>query len=122
MYVLNLNYMGYQRIPHSRSVYDTEDPDDIEDPRVSDVFNIWATPDDYVTRAGHLTEDVTQADLTKYTDEQLEGRFNYYTRQYTFEQGKKARKAFKQEIQRTKIEIARRKIYHRAEADRVFAL
>lgn len=114
--------MTWKRIPYRRAVQDIEDPRDIVEPRREDVFNLWANPSDHVARAAHLTEDVTQADLTKYTDAQIEGRLNYYLRQYTFERSFQGRREFKQEIQRTKVELNRRKLYTRTEADRVFAL
>ena len=93
-----------------------------EHPRDSDVFNLWADPDAVVRREKFLTEDVTQADLSKYPQHQLEGRYTYYERQYTFERNEKIREQFHVEMIRTEIELARRRIYTRKEAERVFAL
>lgn len=69
-----------------------------------------------------IDEDVTQNDLTKMALPQLEGRLAYYDREATFERNPHARIRFKAEAQRTRIEINRRKMYQRAEAERVFAL
>lgn len=98
------------------------DDGEIIEPTDADVWNIWANPDALVRRAAHLTEDVTQADLRAYSTEQLQDRAAYYDRQYTFERGKKARLLFEAEVARTNIELNRRKMYARKEADRVFEL
>jgi hypothetical protein len=121
MNLLYLNYMTYHRIKGSRNVRDAE-TDELIEPTAHDVFNIWADPGAAVRRDAYLTSDVTQADLSKYPIEQLQARLAYYERQYTFEQGKKARREFKIEMTRTEIELARRRMYTRKEADRVFAL
>jgi len=113
--------MPYLKIKGRRAVRDDEDGELIE-PNLDDIFNLWADPDAVVSRPGFLTEDVTQADLSKYPIEQLQARLAYYDRQYTFEQSSRARKQFKDEMARTEIELSRRRMYARKEADRVFEL
>jgi hypothetical protein len=68
-----------------------------------------------------LTEDVTQADLTKYADHQLEGRRAYYEREALFERDYPTREALKGELHRTNLELDRRRAMRMAEAERVFA-
>lgn len=112
--------MTYQKVKGKRSVRD-EDGELIE-PKIADVFNLWADPDAVVRRDAYLTEDVTQAELTKYPEHQLINRLSYYERQYTFEQSPFRRAEFLGEVERTQIELARRRMYARKEAERVFAL
>jgi hypothetical protein len=69
-----------------------------------------------------LTRDVSQADLSKYPDHELDGRLVYYEREHLFERDARLRAAFRKEIDRTRIEINRRKMYAREEAERVFKL
>lgn len=113
--------MSFKRLKDRRAVRDTLDGEIIE-PNHEDVFNLWAEPNAVVSRPTHLTEDVTQADLKMYTDPQLQARAIYYERQATFEKSWHIRQEFQQELLRTEIEIARRKMYARKEAERVFAL
>lgn len=114
-------YMSYERLRGRRAVRDTFDGEVIE-PTNQDVWNIWAEPGAFACREKHLTEDVTQADLKMYTDAQLKSRAIYYERQATFEKAWHIRQEFQQEILKTEIEIARRKMYARKEAERVFEL
>jgi hypothetical protein len=69
-----------------------------------------------------LTDDVTQSDLAKYPLHQLEARLIQYERDYTFERNPKLRAEFKGEVDRTRVEINRRKMYATREAERVFEL
>lgn len=69
-----------------------------------------------------LPEEVRCADLAKYPEHQLEGRLAFYEREAVFEPNPKIRVESKKEVLRTKIELNRRKMYQRKEADRVFAL
>jgi len=69
-----------------------------------------------------LPDAVTQSDLTKMDAKQLDGRLEYYEQQYTFERSKKLAAEYSQEVERTRIEINRRKLYARKEAERVFEL
>jgi hypothetical protein len=99
-----------------------EESDDTTDLRDEDIANKTQDPDSVIRRGIHLTNDVTQADLTKYPDHQLTSRLAYYDRQAVFERSPKLRKQFQAEVQRTQIEINRRKMYARKEAERVFEL
>lgn len=114
-------YMSFTRLTGRRAVRDTTDGEIIE-PKLADVWNVWAEPDAVVCRPAHLTEDVTQADLRTYADHQLQARAAYYERQITFEKAWHVRQEFRQEFERTQIEINRRKMYARTEANRVFEL
>jgi hypothetical protein len=69
-----------------------------------------------------LPDEVRTADLTTYERKQLEGRKTYYEREALFERDHATRLALREEAERTTIELNRRKMYERAEADRVFAL
>lgn len=69
-----------------------------------------------------LPPEVTQANLYLYSDASLAGRLTHYTREWTFERNLSLRSQFKVELERTRIEINRRKMYERAEAERIFAL
>lgn len=104
-----------------REVVDEEN-DELVELRDEDIANKLKDPDSAVRRGLHLTHDVTQSDLKKYPDHQLASRLNYYERQAVFENSPKLRKQFQAEVQRTRIEINRRRMYLRKEADRVFEL
>lgn len=84
--------------------------------------NFDAVLDRTLRGARFLTEDVTQSDLSKYALPQLEARLIQYERDYTFERHPKRRTEYKAEVDRTRIEINRRRMYSRTEAERVFAL
>lgn len=113
---LLLWYMG------KREIEDENDDNDILELRDEDIANLALDADRVVRRDVYLTNDVTQADLSKYPDHQLAGRLAYYERQYTFENSKKLRFQFRCEVERTRIEIKKRAMYARKEADRVFEL
>lgn len=69
-----------------------------------------------------LPPEVTCADLTKYPLAELNGRIAHYTREKLFERKAALRAAYQIEIERTVIELNRRGMYARAEAERVFKL
>ena len=69
-----------------------------------------------------LPDEVRTAYLRNYPDAQLAGRLAYFEREAIFERNPVTRKQFRQEAQRTQTEINRRKMYLRAEAERVFEL
>lgn len=68
-----------------------------------------------------LPEEVTQAYLAIYTDDQLEGRRDHYEREALFERDPETRDALKGEVERTEGELSRRKNFLREEANRAFA-
>jgi hypothetical protein len=82
----------------------------------------YETALDHFAKKGFLTEDVTQSDLTKMPPHQLEGRAAFYEREALFERNARIRRENQAEAERTRIEINRRKMYLRAEAERVFEL
>lgn len=69
-----------------------------------------------------LPIEVTQAYLPQYDEDQLEGRLTHYEREALFERDTDTRAALKIEVERTESELRRRRMYRRAEADRVFKL
>lgn len=87
-----------------------------------DIVTFDTALDRAVRRGGFLTTDVTQSDLTKMNDANLAGRLAYYERSYTFERNGRIQAEYRNEVERTRIEINRRKMYATAEADRVFEL
>lgn len=66
------------------------------------------------------TKDITESNLSKLAQPQLEGRLNYYEREYLFERNPQIRTECKREIERTRTEIRRRKFVARTEAERLF--
>lgn len=69
-----------------------------------------------------VPDEVRQANLNLYSDAALTGRLAHYEREALLERDVQLSRAWKQETQRTRIEINRRKMYRQREADRVFAL
>lgn len=69
-----------------------------------------------------LPEEVRLAYLPDYPLHELEARRVHYEREALFERDDRMRKALKRQALRTQIELNRRKMYARTEAERVFAL
>jgi len=67
-----------------------------------------------------LTDDVRTADLKHYSDEQLAARHHFYWREAIFEPDARIRAENQAEYDRTDLEIQRRRMYVREEAERVF--
>jgi hypothetical protein len=63
-----------------------------------------------------LPEEVRYAKLDRISDAQLEGRYAYYLRDYTFERNSSKRHEFQREVIRTRLEILRRAAKRREEA------
>lgn len=85
-----------------------------------DAMDHAAQEDDDVTEP--LPLEVRQAYLAVYSDTVLADRQRHYEREAIFERDKPTREALAHEAARTEQEINRRKMYERAEADRVFEL
>lgn len=69
-----------------------------------------------------LPEEVRLAYLPEYAVHQLEARRLHFEREALFERDTRMRKALSRQAERTVIELNRRKMYARAEAEKVFAL
>jgi hypothetical protein len=97
-------------------------PEDHSKVAFNEADNFDAQLEKRAKRGRFLPDEVVQADLTKYTLKALEGRLAYYTKEALFERNGRIAAENRNEAERTKTEIDRRKIYERAEANRVFAL
>jgi hypothetical protein len=67
----------------------------------------------------HLLDEVRFSDLRKMNDANLQGRLDYYLREYTFEMNPRHRREFHREVVRTKIELRRRVLEKRHMATEV---
>lgn len=88
--------------------------------RQTETSNFDTDLSDAISREGFLPAEVTKSDLSKLPQHQLEARLNYYEREHLFERNPTIRAECKREIERTRDELARRKIIARAEAEQVF--
>lgn len=80
----------------------------LEAPELQDILAKLDENDSLSQDRHFLTNEVRFSDLRKMTDANLEGRYESYFRDYTFELHKQKREEFYREVVRTKLELMRR--------------